>query len=447
MGLQYGDIETEAQFRCVMHIAMVSGEYPPRWGGIGSVVFHLAGHLAARGHRVSIITRTHKDRAPSQQGVSVIEVPWLKAPMAFTRSYGKHALLALKHLHSREPVDAIHVHLPLASFTRKELRYMEDHIAPVCSSLHGSWLGEKQGVIRAAKAKESATWRNPNDLAIRLTGKYYSKYERAGILESSVCVANSKSTLSEFENWYEPSNDFRCEVVLWGCDHKVFRPPNQDDEEEQLSHEALRKNYDCDDELALSYMPETKTPMILAVGRLVARKGYMTLIRALPKILESHPGARLVVVGRGHMKKSLLKNARKLGVEHALFIRSSMSFDDLAQHFRSADLVVYPSYYEGQGLIPLESLASGTPVVTVNQPPLTEMIDTTVGDLFNSGDPSDLAKAVCRCLADPKGRVEQAQRGRERVLSMYTYEHNAAAYEAIYASVIKNQPDSPLLNT
>ena len=438
-GLQYGDIETEAHFRCVMHIAMVSGEYPPRWGGIGSVVFHLAGHLAARGHRVSIITRTHKDRAPPQQGVSVIEVPWLKAPMAFTRSYGKHALLALKHLHSREPVDAIHIHLPLASFTRKEFRFMEDHIAPVCSSLHGSWLGEKQGVIRAAKAKESATWRNPNDLAIRLTGKYYSKYERAGILESSVCVANSKSTLSEFEDWYEPSNDFRCEVVLWGCDHKVFRPPNQDDEEEQLSHEKLRKNYDCDDEFALSYMPETKTPMILAVGRLVARKGYMTLIRALPKILESHPGARLVVVGRGHMKKRLLKNARKLGVEHALFIRSSMSFDDLAQHFRSADLVVYPSYYEGQGLIPLESLASGTPVVTVNQPPLTEMIDTTVGDLFNSGDPSDLAKAVCRCLADPKGRVEQAQRGRERVLSMYTYEHNAEAYEAIYASAIKSE--------
>ena len=316
---------------------------------------------------------------------------------------------------------------------------MEEHIAPVCSSLHGSWLGEKQGVIRAAKAKESATWRNPNDLAIRLTGKYYSKYERAGILESSVCVANSKSTLSEFEEWYDPSKDFRCEVVLWGCDHKVFRPPNQDDEEEQLSHEKLRKNYDCDDELALSYMPETKTPMILAVGRLVARKGYMTLIRALPKILESHPGARLVVVGRGHMKKRLLKNARKLGVEHALFIRSSMSFDDLAQHFRSADLVVYPSYYEGQGLIPLESLASGTPVVTVNQPPLTEMIDTTVGDLFNSGDPGDLAKAVCRCLADPKGRVEQAQRGRERVLSMYTYEHNAEAYEAIYASAIKSE--------
>ena len=119
-----GDIETNCTLPVTMHIAMVSGEYPPRWGGIGSVVFHLAGHLAARGHRVSIITRTHKERAPPQQGVSVIEVPWLKAPMAFTRSYGKHALLALKHLHGREPVDVIHIHLPLASFTRKEFRFL-----------------------------------------------------------------------------------------------------------------------------------------------------------------------------------------------------------------------------------------------------------------------------------------------------------------------------------
>ena len=420
-----------------MHIAMIAGEYPPRWGGIGSVVFHLAGHLAACGHQVSVITRSHKGRSPVQSGVSIIEVPWLKAPMAFTRSYGKSALRALKHLHSLEPVDVIHIHLPLASFTRKEFRFMEDKIAPVCSSLHGSWLGEKQGVIRAAKANESATWRNPNDLAIRLTAKYYSKYERAGILESSICVSNSESTLSEFKNWYEPSKDFRCEVVLWGCDHKVFRPPNQDDEDEQLSHENIRNNYDCDDELALSYMAETETPMILAVGRLVARKGYMTLIRALPKILESYPGARLVVVGRGHMKKSLLKNARKLGVEHALFIRSSMSFDDLAQHFRSADLVVYPSYYEGQGLIPLESLASGTPVVTVNQPPLTEMIDDSVGDLFNSGDSKDLAKSVCRILDQPKQRMDKAKAGRERVLSKYTYEHNAEDFERIYKSIIK----------
>ncbi len=421
-----------------MHIAMIAGEYPPRWGGIGSVVFHLAGHLAACGNKVTIITRSHKDKPPEQSGVSVIEVPWLKLPMAFTRSYAKNALKALKNLHRVEGVDVVHIHLPLASFSRKQFRFIEQNIAPICSSLHGSWLGEKQGVIRASNAKESATWRNPNDLAIRLTAKYYSKFERAGILESSISVANSQSTLNEFKKWYQPADDFNSDVVLWGCDHKVFRPPNQDDEEEQLNHEKIRTRYDCADEFALSYQPETQTPMILAVGRLVARKGYMTLIRAMPKILEQHPGARLVIIGRGHMKKRLLKNAKKLGIERAVFIQSSMSFEDLAQHFRSADLVVYPSYYEGQGLIPLESLASGTPVVTVNQAPLTEMVDLTVGDLFQSGDSNDLASSVSRILEQPQERVEKAKAGRKRVLSKYTYEHNSEDFQRIYQSILKN---------
>ena len=52
-----------------MHIAMIAGEYPTRWGGIGSVVFHLAGHLATCGHQVSVITRSHKGKTPVQSGV------------------------------------------------------------------------------------------------------------------------------------------------------------------------------------------------------------------------------------------------------------------------------------------------------------------------------------------------------------------------------------------
>ena len=156
----------------------------------------------------------------------------------------------------------------------------------------------------------------------------------------------------------------------------------------------------------------------------------------MPEILRQYPGARLCIIGRGHMGKTLLKQAKKLGVGHAVFIRSGMSFEALAQHFRSADLVVYPSYYEGQGLIPLEALASGTPVVTVDQAPLTEMIDSTVGELFETGNPADLAAAVCRSLDDPEGRTAQALRGRERVLDTYTYEHNAEDYEKIYQKIV-----------
>jgi glycosyltransferase involved in cell wall biosynthesis len=407
-----------------MHIAIVSGEYPPRWGGIGSVVFHLAGHFVQLGHEVTIITRSHPEKVPSQEGVNVVPVRWARLPMAFTRSYGKSAIKALKKLHADKPIDVINAHLPLVSWKRKEFRWLQENIAPVVSCLHGSWLGEKEGVKRAAAARESATWRNPNDLAILTTAGWYSRYERAGILESSICVSNSQSTLKEFKQWYRPDENFDCEVILWGCDHKVFRPPNMDAE------------YDCGDEEALSYSSETKTPMLLAVGRLVARKGYMTLLRSMPEIIAKNPGAKLVIVGRGHMKSSLEKNARKLGISESIHIQSSLSFDELAQHFRSADLVVYPSYYEGQGLIPLESLASGTPVATVDQEPLTEMVDSTVGGLFKRGDPSDLARCVNEMLSSNK-TAEKARLGRDRVLSKYTYEHNASDYTAVFERAIQ----------
>ena len=421
-----------------MHIAMVSGEYPPRWGGIGSVVFHLAGHFVQLGHEVTIITRSHHEKTPSQEGVDVIPVRWAKLPMAFTRSYGKSAIKALKKLHAKKPVDIINAHLPLVSWKRKEFRWLEQNIAPVVSCLHGSWLGEKEGVKRAAAAKESATWKNPNDLAILTTAGWYSKYERAGILESSICVANSQSTLKEFQRWYKPDENFDCEVILWGCDHKVFRPPNIDDEAEQLEHERIRQLYGCGDEESLNYSADTNTPMLLAVGRLVARKGYMTLLRAMPAILQENPNAKLVIVGRGHMKSSLEKNAKKLGISDSIHIQSSLSFEELAQHFRSADLVVYPSYYEGQGLIPLESLASGTPVATVDQEPLTEMVDESVGGLFKRGEPEDLARCVNEMLTS-EDTAKKAILGRERVLSTYTYEHNASDYVAVFNRAIKKR--------
>jgi 1,2-diacylglycerol 3-alpha-glucosyltransferase len=156
----------------------------------------------------------------------------------------------------------------------------------------------------------------------------------------------------------------------------------------------------------------------------------------MPRILENNPDAKLVIVGRGHMKSSLEKTAKKLGISESIFIQSSLSFEELAQHFRSADIVVYPSYYEGQGLIPLESLASGTPVATVDQEPLTEMVDNSVGGLFKRGDPEDLARCVNEMLAS-SATSNKANLGRERVLSKYTYDHNANDYVAVFNRAIE----------
>jgi glycosyltransferase involved in cell wall biosynthesis len=423
-----------------MHIAMLSGEYPPRWGGMGSTVFHLAGALVKQGHRVTVITRRDKtvernpQSIPQQEGVSVLSVKWAPLPMAFTVSYGKWALRELLRVHARNPVDAVHVHAPMISWKEKQYRMVRERVGPVITSLHGSWLGERDGMKRAARQGESAVWKNPNDLAILLTAGYYAKYERAAVRASTICVANSEATKADFVARYDPPENWRCEVVRWGVDTRMFVPLHRDDEDSMLAHEKMRLRYGEPDERALAGEAHTETPLLLAVGRLVARKGYRTLIKAMPKVLASHPRAHLVIVGRGHMKRTLEKQAKRLGIQHALTIESGLPFEDLAQLFRSADLVVYPSYYEGQGLIPLEAMASGTPVVTVDDGPLPEMVDDTVGGLFDIDRPETLSEAIHTLLSDDEARQRMAGVGRRRVLDEYTYALNAERYAGFYAS-------------
>ena len=78
-----------------LHIAMLSAEYPPRWGGMGSTVYHLSAALVELGHRITVITRDGGGNSLEQEGVNIREVRWLYAPMAFTKSYGRHALTDL----------------------------------------------------------------------------------------------------------------------------------------------------------------------------------------------------------------------------------------------------------------------------------------------------------------------------------------------------------------
>ena len=402
-----------------MHIAMLSAEYPPRWGGMGSTVYHLSAALAARGHRITVITRSGGGIAPKIEGVEVLSVGWVPLPMAFTRSYGRSAMRALKHLHTRDRVDVVHLHCPMISWNTKQFESCRENIAPVVSSLHGSWLGERDGLVAASKQKEAAVWANPNDLAILLTAKHYAGYERAAVRGSSVCVANSEATKNDFESRYSPPSDWDCEVVHWGVDTSMFVPLHRDDEDSVATHKGIRSRYGG-------------SRLLLAVGRLAARKGYGLLLRAFANIHSSDSQIRLVIVGRGHLRSRLQRQARALGVADAVTIESGMPFEELAALFRSADLVVYPSYYEGQGLIPLEAMASGTPVVTVDHGPLPEMVDESVGRLFVMGDPDSMAGAIMAELADPERLQEKGEAGRRRVLEKFTFEHDAGRFEAIY---------------
>ena len=405
-----------------MHVAMISGEYPPRWGGMGSTVYHLSSRLADMGHKISVITRKSKGESPQLDNVEVIEVPWLKAPMEFTRSYGRYALKALIRLHSENPVDVVHLHCPMVSWNDSQFDRCIAEVAPVVSSMHGTWLGERDGLTLAARFGEPAVWSNPNDIAIRFMAGRYSNFERSAIRKSSVVVPNSEATKLDLESRYSASPDWDCEVIHWGVDTGMFVPMHLDSESDTHTLSEIRKRYGVGHGVKL----------LLAVGRLAARKGHGLLLRSFSKVGES-TDSHLVIIGRGSLRGRLNRMAARLGISDRVTIESSMSFDEISEMYRASDLVIYPSYYEGQGLIPLEAMSSGTPVVTVDHGPLPEMVDSSVGELFELGSVDSLSETIASELSSNEVLLQKGAQGRQRVLERFTLDGNAARFLDVYA--------------
>lgn len=410
-----------------MHVAMLSAEYPPRWGGMGSTVYHLSAALAGLGHRVTVITRSSRGEAPRLEGVSVTSVRWVRLPMAFTRSYGRQALRALERLHADDPVDVVHLHCPMISWDDRQFDRCVSKVAPVVSSMHGTWLGERDGLLLAAKHGEPAVWSNPNDIAIRYLADRYSRFEGSAIRKSSVVVPNSEATKADLERRYDTPEDWDCEVIHWGVDTGMFVPLHRDSEDTMHRCNELRSRFGA----------TTDSFLLLAVGRLAARKGHGMLLHAFSKIVESSD-AHLVIIGRGSLQRRLSRLANSLGISENVTFEPGMGFEEIAEVYRAADLVVYPSYYEGQGLIPLESMASGTPVVTVDHGPLPEMVDNAVGRLFEMGNAGSMANAVLSELSSKADLQSKGAVGRKRVLDRFTLEGNAEAFLGAYGRAIES---------
>ena len=392
---------------------------------MGSTVFHLSSKLAVMGHTITVITRSFKGDPPHLEGVRVIQVPWLKFPLEFTRSYGKAALRELTRLHADQPVDVVHLHCPMASWSNKQFERCRREIAPIVSSMHGTWLGERDGLALAARYGEPAVWANPNDIAIRFMAGRYARFEKSAIQNSAVIVPNSRATKLDLESRYDAPSDWDCEVIHWGVDTGMFVPMHRDSEEDSHKKNEIRSKYGLG--------PETL--LLLAVGRLAARKGHGLLLRAFAMSAES-TDSHLVIIGRGSLRGKLNRLASRLGISHRVTIESGMGFEQISEMYRTSDLVIYPSYYEGQGLIPLEAMSSGTPVVTVDHGPLPEMVDESVGGLFEIGSVESLSEAICHESSSMDSLLEKGGEGRKRVLERFTLDGNAEDFLAVYRRAI-----------
>jgi glycosyltransferase involved in cell wall biosynthesis len=125
-----------------------------------------------------------------------------------------------------------------------------------------------------------------------------------------------------------------------------------------------------------------------------------------------------------------------MGFSDALTIESSLPFEELSEVYRASDLTVFPSYYEGQGLIPLESMSSGVPIVATNEGPIPEMVDEDVGALFEMGDHRSLAEVVIGELSDKERLARKGDNGRKKALDKFTFRQSCQRFESIYQHVV-----------
>jgi glycosyltransferase involved in cell wall biosynthesis len=171
-------------------------------------------------------------------------------------------------------------------------------------------------------------------------------------------------------------------------------------------------------------------PAVVAAGRLDRLKGFDVLVRAF----EALPDARLVLVGAGAEEQHLQALAAGAGLRDRIhFVGWS---DDVRRYLRAADVVAVPSRLEALGLVAVEAMLAGRPVVASRVGGLPEVVvpDTT-GLLVPPDDPPALAAALRELLDDPARRELLGSQARARALEHFSVDAMKSAYEALYASI------------
>jgi D-inositol-3-phosphate glycosyltransferase len=178
---------------------------------------------------------------------------------------------------------------------------------------------------------------------------------------------------------------------------------------------------------------------LLSVGRLVPRKGYDTTIEALTRL----PDTELLIAGGADATPDpehdrLLAVAERVGVAERVRLIGQVARTDMPALLRSVDLVVCSPWYEPFGIVPLEAMACGVPVVaSAVGGMLDTVVDGVTGAHVPPRDPAALAQAIGALLESPSRCAGLARAGLERVRSRYSWDRVATDTAAVYLRTVR----------
>lgn len=373
-------------------------------GGMNVYVRELAKQLGRMGIQVDVFTRSQDEHVPHVvhdlgYGNRVFHVPaGPELPAAKQRlanyipSFSEYVLklVAEKGIE----YDVIHSHYWMSGIAGKELK--EAWGIPMVHMFHTLGLMKN----RIARGDE-------------FEGDYRIRGEREVLRYADMVVAATVAELAQLQWLYEVKTD-NVRVVPPGVDLGRFYPIPDDEAREYLHVELCHR-------------------MLLFVGRIEPLKGVDTLIRALAAMrdrgdLERHEVCLSVIGGdasvsdeeMSHEMSRLLDLREELGLEQVVTFLGKRAQDTLPYYYSAADVVVVPSHYESFGMVALEAMACGTPVVASQIGGLAYLIrDGETGFHVRDQDPNELADRLVEILNDDQLHRQMGQ--------------NAVAYAAKYS--------------
>ncbi|MCJ7817099.1 MAG: glycosyltransferase family 4 protein [Candidatus Aenigmarchaeota archaeon] len=175
------------------------------------------------------------------------------------------------------------------------------------------------------------------------------------------------------------------------------------------------------------------SPLVLFIGRLSQQKGIEYLIYSAKSVLEKIPDVRFVIAGEGHLKESLEKFSRHMGLDGKIIFTGFVPEKDMASYYSAADVFVYPSIYEPFGISVLESLLSGTPAITSREAGIMESLPE-MGSVagVNPADSRELADKMVHFLSK-RNRVSNKER--ELLAKAYSWKKSGRQILDIYNSL------------
>ena len=389
-----------------MKVMMLSWEFPPRIiGGIAPHVYDLSRSLARLGIEVIVVTCDFPG-APEREtldGVEIHRVDSYGSPSPDFASWTYLMNMNLKRyaaelLRSGSEIDLIHGHDWLVAEAAVGLKHL--FRTPFIATIHSTEYGRRNGIHTDYQKMihQTEVW-------------------MANEAWCSICCSDYMASHVSFALGLPREN---ISVIPNGVDPEKFRPP--------FDKESFRKTY-----------ATPKERIVLFVGRMVHEKGVDVLLEAANTVLR-FVDAKFVFVGEGYLKDTLAKKAFDYGIGARVYFTGFLDDPTVKRLYRSADVCVVPSLYEPFGIVAIEAMAAGSPVVVSDVGGLSEIVqhDSTGLKVYPS-DANSLAWGILRILSDKKHADALAKQATERAMQVYNWGSIARRTAEVYGKVLAEQ--------